>query len=88
MPWGPVSWPFFVFGHDEKSRKIEKLDFCLGKAEIGLGTTIFGISAKNDALRLIFRPNPCPGDPLRDHLKISIANMMFFFMRVPLGARV
>ena len=43
-----------------------------GKAETGLGTAIFGISAKNFMGGLIFRPNSRPGDPFRDRLKMVV----------------
>ena len=48
----------------------EKLFFGPGKAEIGLGTAIFGISVKNYRGYRNSRPNPCPGDPFRDRLKM------------------
>ena len=44
-----------------------------GKAEIGLGTAIFGISASNYKGFRSSRPNPCPGDPFRDRLKMVVA---------------
>ena len=40
------------------------------KAEIGLGTAIFGISASNYIGFRSSRPNPCPGDPCRGHSKV------------------
>ena len=43
-----------------------------GKAEIGLGTAIFGISASNYKGFRSSRPNPCPGDPFRDRLKMVV----------------
>ena len=47
-----------------------------GKAEIGLGTAIFGISASNYKGFRSSRPNPCPGDPFRGRLKISVPSMV------------
>ena len=42
------------------------------KAEIGLETAIFGISASNYIGFRSSRPNPCPGDPFRDRLKMVV----------------
>ena len=42
------------------------------RAEIGLGTAIFGISASNYKGFRSSRPNPCPGDPFRDRLKMVV----------------
>ena len=53
---------------------MKSLTFGPGKTEIGLGTAIFGISASNYKGELMFRPNPRPGDPFRDRLKISVPN--------------
>ena len=58
------------------------------KAEIGLGTAIFGIAIKNDRVYRNSRPNPCLGDLFRGDLKISVPNMVFLQMWVPPGARV
>ena len=63
--------------------KLKSRIFDFGKAEIGLGTAIFGISVKNYIGGQIFRPNPCPGDPFRGRLKISVPNIVFPHMRVP-----
>ena len=52
--------------------KMKRLIFGPGKAEIGLGTAIFGISVKNYRGYRNSRPNPCPGDPFRDRLKMVV----------------
>ena len=49
----------------------------LGKAEIGLGIAIFGISVKNYRGYRSSRPNPWLGGPFRGRLKISIPNKAF-----------
>ena len=46
--------------------------FSPGKAEIGLGTAIFGISVKNYRGDRNSGPNPCSGDPFRDRLKMVV----------------
>ena len=49
--------------------------FKFGKAEIGLGTAIFGISVKNYRGYRNSRPNPLLGGLFRGRLKISILDM-------------
>ena len=48
--------------------------FDFGKAEIGLGIAIFGISVKNYRGYRSSRPNPLLGGLFRGRLKISIPN--------------
>ena len=57
---------------EQLDEKMQSLIFGPGKAEIGLGTAIFGISVKNDRVYRNSRPNPCPGDPFRDRLKMVV----------------
>ena len=47
------------------------LVFGLGRSEIGLRTTIFGISVKNYTGFRNSRPNPWPGGLFRGRVKIS-----------------
>ena len=49
----------------------------LGKAEIGLGIAIFGISVKNYRGYRNSRPNPLLGNPFCGRLQISIPIMAF-----------
>ena len=48
-----------------------------GKAEIGLGNAIFGISVKNYRGYRSSHPNPLLGGLFRGRLKISIPNIIF-----------
>ena len=49
----------------------------MGKAEIGLGIAIFGISAKNYRGHRNSRPNPWLGGLFRGRLKFSVPNIVF-----------
>ena len=61
--------------YEKKQKRDENMKgwiFGPGRAEIGLGTAIFGISVKNYRGYRNSRPNPCPGDPFRDRLKMVV----------------
>ena len=51
---------------------MKSLIFGPGRAEIGLGTLSFGIPASNYTGFKNSRPDPCPGDPFRDRLKMVV----------------
>ena len=55
----------------------EKLFFGPGKAEIGLGIAIFGISVKSYRGYRSSRPNPLLGGLFRGRLKISMPSIIF-----------
>ena len=64
-------------GPGEKfGEKMKSWIFDFGKAEIGLGTAIFGISVKNYRGYRNSRPNPLLGGLFRGRLKISILDMV------------
>ena len=65
---------------EQLDEKMQSLIFGPGKAEIGLGTAIFGISVKNDRVYRNSRPNPCPGDHFRGRPKVSVPNIVFSHM--------
>ena len=61
---------------EQLDEKMQSLIFGPGKAEIGLGTAIFGISVKNYRGYRNSRPNPLLGGLFRGRLKISILDMV------------
>ena len=79
-----IAWAILAHGTAWKNslgenygEQMKSLIFDLGKAEIGLGTTIFGISVKSYRGYRNSRPNPLLGGPFRGRLKISVPKMEY-----------
>ena len=64
----PNPCPEDLFRDHQKISILESLIFELGKAEIGIGSAIFGISSKSYNGFRNYRPNPWLGGLFRGHL--------------------